>query len=272
MTLISELLQSRYGATSSAPGIANPTLATLLEHKSVRQFLPDILPHGTLELIVAAAQSAPTSSNLQTWSVVALEESGLKAEAATLCGDQDFIRQAPLFLIFCADLSRLTKVSEQHQTQGEGLEFTEMFLMASLDAAFAAQNAVVGAESLGLGTCYVGAARNNSREMASLLHLPPRVLALFGLAIGKPNPTKPASIKPRLSQDEVLHRSRWNNDTQKDNLAAYDKTLADFNAQEQRKDLPLWTYRSAHRVESIASLHGRHVLHEVLQERGFNLR
>lgn len=272
MAPVAELLQSRYGTTSQAPGTANPTLATLLEHRSVREFLPDSLPDGALEIIVAAAQSAPTSSNLQTWSVVAIEDADLKAEAAKLSADQGFIRQAPLFLVFCADLSRLTTVSQQHQTPGEGLEFTEMFLMASLDAAFAAQNAVVGAESLGLGTCYVGAARNNSRELAALLHLPPRVLALFGLAIGKPNPAKPASIKPRLSQDEVLHRSRWNDETQKDNLAAYDKTLSDFNAKELRKDIPSWTYRSAHRVESVASLHGRHVLHEVLQERGFNLR
>ena len=269
---ISTLLHARYGNTAQLSGGVNPTLATLLEHKSVREFLPETLPHGTLELIIAAAQSAATSSNLQTWSAVAIEESDLKSEAATLCGDQSFIRQAPLFLVFCADLSRLTNISQQHQKPGEGLEFTEMFLMASLDAALAAQNAVVGAESLGLGTCYVGAARNNTKELAALLDLPPRVIALFGLAVGRPNPAKPASVKPRLSQVEVLHRSKWNDSAQKKHLAAYDKTLADFNRQQHRENTPRWTSRSAHRIESIASLHGRHVLHQVLQERGFNLR
>ncbi|KAI1351478.1 Nitroreductase [Xylaria sp. FL0043] len=282
---ISDLIQARYGATANfvATGTNNnkgySTLETLLQHRSVRHFLSERLPEGSLEIIVAAAQSAATSSNLQTWSVLALEDSAHKDRAATLCGDQNFIRQAPLFLVFCADLDRLTKVSAQHELRGEGLEFTEMFLMASLDAGLAGQNATIAAEALGLGACYVGAVRNNPDELAQLLKLPPRVIAVFGVAIGKPDHTKTRGVKPRLPQKEVLHKETWDaginqkdSDTQAENLAEYDVILASFNAGERREGFPAWTQRSARRIETVESLHGRHVLKDVLQQRGFNLR
>ncbi|KAI1741200.1 Nitroreductase [Xylaria scruposa] len=278
---IPSLIRARYGTPTdfTVAGTADSTLETLLRHRSVRHFLPEKLPPGSLEVIVAAAQSAATSSNLQTWSVLALEDTEHKNEAATLCGDQDFIRQAPLFLIFCADLDRLTKVSAQHGLRGEGLEFTEMFLMASLDAGLAGQNATIAAEALGLGACYVGAARNKPQELAELLKLPPRVIAVFELAVGKPDPTKTTTVKPRLPQSEVLHKETWyagasedGPETQKENLAEYDVTLASFNAGEKREGVPAWTQRSARRIETVESLHGRHVLKEVLREKGFNLR
>lgn len=280
---IPSLIQARYGATASlgatptGAAVGNSTLETLLQHSSVRNFLPEKLPEGSLEIIVAAAQSAATSSNLQTWSVLALEDAVHKDKAAFLCGDQDFIRAAPLFLIFCADLDRLTKVSAQHELRGEGLEFTEMFLMASLDAALAGQNATIAAEALGLGACYVGAARNKPLELAELLKLPSRIIAVFGLAVGKPDPAKPTAVKPRLPQKEVLHKETWHGEEdttngQSANLAEYDVTLATFNAGERREGVPAWTQRSAKRIETIESLHGRHVLKDVLQQKGFNLR
>ncbi|KAH8646360.1 NADPH-flavin oxidoreductase [Xylariales sp. PMI_506] len=274
MADLESLIKARYGPSLDGDGIvgpANPTLETLLQHRSVREFLPEKLPTGTLELIVAAAQSAATSSNLQTWSVVAVEDSERKDRAATLSGDQDFIKQAPLFLIFCADLSRLAKVSEKKKSAGEALEYLEMFLMASIDAALAAQNAAVAAESLDLGICYVGAARNHPRELAELLHLPPRVIALFGLAVGKPDPLSPAFVKPRLSHREVLHRETWDEQEQDAHITAYDQTLDAYNAQ-QGRTAQTWTDRSAQRVASVARLNGRHVWTDVLKERGLNLR
>ncbi|KAI6087848.1 nitroreductase [Hypoxylon rubiginosum] len=292
MADLPSLLEARYGATSTgsaappvSPTTANPTLETLLQHKSVRNFLPDPLAPGTLELLTAAAQSAATSSNLQTWSAVAITTPDLKSQAATLCGDQEFIRAAPLFIIFCADLARLTTTCAQHGTPGTGLEFLEMYTMAAIDASLAAQNAVVAAESLGLGVCYVGAARNRPRELASLLSLPPRVVALFGLAVGRPDPeAPPATVKPRLPQEEVVRQETWGGaggegaaqhqqqEEQAAKLAAYDEALADFNAKQGRGDAPVWTYRSAHRIATVESLHGRDIFRDVLEERGFELR
>ncbi|OAA56335.1 prolyl 4-hydroxylase [Niveomyces insectorum RCEF 264] len=283
MSDLASLVTDRYGSPP-APGafgdlVANHTLTTLLAHKSVRQFvLGQALPAGTLDVLVAAAQSAPTSSNLQTWSVVAVQDPGRKARLATLCGDQAFVRNAPLFLLFVADLHRLEKVAEATgQPPGAALAYTETFLIASLDAAFAAQNVIVAAEALGLGGCYVGAARNHPREVAELLGLPPRAVGLFGMALGVPDltatdDTPAAAVKPRLPAAEVLHHERWDDNDQAQHFEAYDKVLGVFNASQQRADQPAWTARVTTRVATEAEMHGRHELRQILNERNFELK
>jgi nitroreductase len=275
MTDIDALLEARYGTENvTSTGATNPTLDTLLQHRSVRNFLPRSLTPGTLEILVAAGQSAATSSNLQTWSVVAIQDPDRKDKAATLSGDQDFIRQAPLFLIFCADLRRLTHISQLCQTPGVALDYTEMFIMATVDASLAAQNVAVAAESLGLGICYVGALRNKPREIAELLQLPHRTIGLFGMAIGYPDPVKPTSVKPRLPLNEILHVEKWDDDAekQKEHFEAYDCAVAAFNVGEKREHLPAWTDRSSRRVAEIENLMGRHIWTDVLRERGFYLK
>lgn len=279
---ISALLAARYGTTSppwpaQSPLVSNPTIETLLAHRSVRAFVPSKpLPNGTLELLVAAGQSAATSSNLQTWSVVSVTDPAVKAQAAHLAGEQAWIRDAPLLLVFCADLQRLTAASALRAKAGEALGYTEMFLMASVDAALAAQNASVAAEALGLGACYVGAMRNRPRDVAELLRLPGRVIALFGLAVGWPDPERPALVKPRLALSEVLHREAWGGGqektTQEERFGEYDDALASFNAGQKREGVPAWTERAAKRVEGVADLHGREIWNEVLKERGFDLK
>lgn len=165
-----ELLRSRYGDNFFVPDIEwNDSLTTLLSHRSIRAYLPNPLPEGTLELLVAAAQSAATSSNLQTWSVVAVENQERKERLSQLAGNQAHIRQCPLFLVWLADLARLAYVAESRGLSHEGLDYLEMFVMATVDAALAAQNAAVAAESLGLGIVYIGGMRNHPEEVAATI-------------------------------------------------------------------------------------------------------
>lgn len=172
-------------------------------------------------------------------------------------------------------------MSQLRGTKGEGLEYTEMFLMASIDAALAAQNVSVAAEALGLGACYVGGVRNQPREMATLLGLPEeRVIAVFGLAVGVPDPAKLAAsqVKPRLGLGEVLHQERWGGGheggeaCQEERFREYDDALASFNAGLKREGIPAWTERSAKRVEGVKNLTGRHVWSEVLREKRFDMK
>ena len=274
MTELSSLLAERYGpaAAPSLPKNTNALLETLLAHRSIRSFSPEPLPEKTLELLIAAGQSAATSSNLQTWSAVAIENPGRKSEAATLCGDQPFIRDAPLFLLFCADLARLKSVGDAASQPGEALEFLEMLLTAVIDASLAAQNVALAAESLGLGICYVGAARNRPKELAALLNLPPRVFAVFGMAVGIPADGHGASVKPRLGQSAVLHRETYDREAQKSAVAAYNEEMARFYAEQGMDVRGNWSEHSARRVASAAALMGRDVLHDVLSELGFPLR
>jgi nitroreductase len=252
-------------------GETNEVLRALLSHKSVRRYRSEPLPPGMLEQLVAAGQSAASSSNLQTWSVVALEQPDHKSDAATLCGDQEFIRQAPLFLVFCADLSRLTFISEQLALPGTGLDYFEMFLMAAIDATLAAQNVAVAAEAAGLGICYVGAARNRPRELAALLKLPPRVFALFGMAVGWPG-EEATAIKPRLPQSEVLYRETYDAAAREEWIARYDDIMSAFAQSQGMEASGTWSGKSARRVATVEGLNGRHLLREILQEHGFDLR
>ena len=160
-------LQARYGADAlPAAGPWNDTLALLLSHRSVRAYRTDPLPAGTLETLIAAAQSAATSSNLQTWSVVSVTDPEKKKVLAEIANNQKHIEQCPLFLVFLADVSRLDRLASAKSMTFEGLPYVETFLVAAIDAALAAQNAVIAAESLGLSTVYIGAMRNDVERVA----------------------------------------------------------------------------------------------------------
>lgn len=269
---VTQALRARYGSDQPEIGEAwNGVLANLLSHRSVRSYRPDPVPARTVETLVAAAQSAPSSSNLQTWSVVVVEDQARKARLAEVAGGQKHIVQAPLFLVWLADLSRAQRLAERSAHPDEGLHFLETFLVAVIDAALAAQNAVVAAESLGLGSVYIGAIRNKPRVVAEELGLPPNVAAAFGLCIGYPDATRPAQIKPRLRQDVVIHHERYSDAGDETGIAAYDATLRGF---QESEGLPAigWVDAVLKRLGSVRSLNGRDRLIEELRSLGFSLR
>ncbi len=269
---LQSLLQARYRDELAVSTEWNGTLDVLLSHRSVRAYLPNALPWDTLEILVAAAQSAASSSNLQAWSVIAVENKERKARLAALAGNQQHIIQAPLLLVWLIDLSRLSKLAEARGQASGGLDYTDSFLLGAVDASLAAQNAVVALESLGLGSVYIGAIRNKPLEVAAELGLPPHVFALFGLVVGKPDPNSPTSVKPRLPQDAVLLREQYEwGETQLRAVAAYDQRVRNFQREQglQEQD---WTVQAGNRVQDAKSLNGRDVLREALRTRGFELK
>ena len=268
---ISALWQTRYRTTAPETLPDSAVLDLLLSHHSVRAYLPDALPEGTLEVGIAAASSAATSSNLQVWSVVAVENPETRARLAELCGGQKHIEVAPLFLAWIVDLSRLERIAERAGTGHEALDYEEIFLMATLDTGIAAQNAVTAFESLGLGTVYIGGLRNHPEEVARLLSLPPRSVAVVGLCVGQPDPAAQNGHKPRLGQDVVLHRERYSTENEAAGIAAYDR-IADDYQKEQGLSSRAWSETVASRVDSFKGLSGRHVMRTVLHKLGFPLR
>jgi nitroreductase len=264
--------QARYGSrlAASLPEW-NDTLETLLTHRSVRAYGNQSLPDGTLETLIAAAQSAPSSSNLQTWSVVAVEDAERKARLSVLAGNQAHIRDAPLLLVWLADLARLEAVAARANVKPEGLHYLETLLVGVIDAALAAQNAVVALESLGLGSVYIGAIRNAPEQVAAELALPPHVLPVFGLCVGYADSTRPAQVKPRLPQSVVLHRERYDAHVQAPGIALYDGILSEFQAQQGQSEAA-WTDRSVERWRTRESLNGRDRLRDALASLGFELR
>src|SRR5690606_15454775 len=105
-------------------------------------------------------------SNLQTWSVVSVEDAARKDRLAHLAGNQEHIRRCPVFLVWVADLARHKAQGVKHGVAHDALAYMEAFLIAAIDSALAAQNAAVAAESMGLGVVYIGGMRNQPEEVA----------------------------------------------------------------------------------------------------------
>lgn len=268
---LSDLLRDRYGPDAGLPRL--PDLPEhLLSHRSVRNFLDRPLPEGTIEAMVAAAQSASTSSGFQAWSVVAVEDAERKAELARLAGGQKHVRDAPLQMVWIADLSRMHGAATRRGVAVEGVDYLELFLVACIDAALAAQNAALAAEALGLGIVYIGGMRNHPEEVAALLELPPRSFAVFGMCVGHPDPDRPAAIKPRLAQQTVLHRERYALEPQWPLVDAYDARSAAFSGGQKMENAQPWSLKCAERVATPEALRGRDRLREALGTLGFRLR
>ena len=266
-------LAERYGQAQAFALAESALIRHILQHRSVRAFDDRPLPPNTLPTLVAAAQSGSSSSNLQVWSVVAVEDPAHKRQLAVWANDQDFIRQAPLFLVWLADLSRVRKVADVPPGVSlDGTDYLESVILASVDTAIAAQNAVLAAQALGLGAVYVGAIRSHVRAIAQDLKLPPYGYPVFGMAIGYPAADKPSFVRPRLPQSAVLHREYYDATEQPAAAAAYNAALDAF-WKKQGIDHPVWTRHLARRLGNVG--HGndaRYALRGILQELGFPLR
>jgi nitroreductase len=274
---LAALLSRRYRLPIAAADVgpaALPALEPLLSHRSVRRYLPKPLSDGTVEFLVAAAQSAPSSSNLQLWSVIDVQNAERRHALAEVAGQQAHIVEASAFLVWIADLHRPTELAVARNFGHEALSYLEMFLMASIDTALAAQNAVVAAEALGLGVVYIGALRNDPERVAQILELPSRSFAVFGLCVGWPHPEAEGAVKPRLPQGVVLHRDRYGDvASQRGSVDEYDRRMQTFYA-EQSIVAPAggWSIHSAQRIATVAALRGRERLRKALHALGFELR
>lgn len=254
--------------------MTNPTIELIHQHGSVRDYKTDPLPKEIIETIVAAGQRAATSSNLQMFSVVALTDLQKRTQMQAYCGGQKHISQAPVFLAWVADLSRLDRICQARgYTQQAGM--VENFLLAAVDVAIAAQNAGLAAESMGLGFCYIGAIRNNPREVIQLLKLPRLTFPVVGMTLGWP--AKAPMIRPRLPLEAILHWDEYDPKDEDEHLKKYDQQMIEtgiYRGRQVKASDPIpaeqygWREHSARRAAQVVRPH----LREVLLEMGFELK
>jgi len=269
---LNEAYARRYRETTDAPSVAwNATLELLTNHRSVRKYSSRPLPDGTLETLITAASSASTSSNKQFWSVMTVENPETRATLSRLCFNQKHVAESPLLLMWLADLSRIAAVAEARGETLEGLDYTESFLVACMDATLAAQNAAVAAESMGMSVVYLGSMRNSPLEVAKLLKLPPRCFAIFGMCVGYADEHVPTAIKPRLPQAAVLHREHYDASKVVEVVQGYEARAREFRREQGQTD-EIWTENIMGRVRDGAALHGRDKLRAHLATLGFALK
>lgn len=166
----------------------NETLKLLQNRKSVRSYSDEPITPEEKQRILSAAMRAPTAGNMMLYSILDITDQSLKDKLAETCDHQPFIAKAPLVLIFCADYRRwMRKFAASGCDGGNPLPPEEgNLLLACNDAIIAAQTAVVAAESLGIGSCYIGDVLEQCETHVELLHLPEYVIPVSMVVFGKP--------------------------------------------------------------------------------------
>ena len=240
----------------------NQTIDLILSHRSIRQFTDEPIAPPQLDAILAAAQSASTSSFLQVTSIVRVSEPEARQQLAVLAGNQPYVVQAAEFLVFCADYHRHSQIVPEAHTG-----YAEQLLIGAIDGALMAQNALLAAQSLGLGGVYIGGLRNHPAEVSELLGLPHQVIPLFGLCLG--HPAQQPEQKPRLPRGLVVHQDRYRYELDRDLLAQYDQQIADYyQARSSNNKQQTWSGQ----IRAILGKESRPFMLGFLQSRGFNLK
>ena len=238
----------------------------LRSHRSIRKFVEEPLPDEVLGDIVRSAQSAATSSNLQATTVIRVRDPETRSRIAEVAGGQRQIETAGAFTVWCADLHR-TRLACEMAGGSMTTGMTEQFIIATVDVALAAQNAVVAAEAQGYGICYIGAVRNDPQTVADLLRLPDQVYPVFGLCIGIPD--QDPEVKPRLPVDVLLKDDVYDDAGDRERIETYDETLrAYYRTRTGGTKDSSWTEEMARLVDGERRPHMR----GFLARRGFELR
>lgn len=187
----------------------NNTIRELLARKSVRVYTDKPIPAEAKEAILLAAVNAPTAGNQQLYTIIDVTDQALKDALAESCDHQPFIAMGKMVLIFCADCRkwyegfRAADASPRKPGVGD-------LLLAVSDATIAAQNAVVAAESLGIGSCYIGDIMEQCEVHQEMLHLPRYVFPCCMLVFGYPTQQQLERPKPeRAAMQHIVHENAY---------------------------------------------------------------
>ena len=243
---------------------SSETIDVLNQRVSVRKFSSDPVDKALVDEVLSAAFRAPTSSNIQSYSVIRVSNPDTRAALAEVAGGQRHIIECPVFVAFCADLTRIEYAMKRNGNNIENNNF-EMGLVSSMDAALVGMSAYIAADSVGLKGVMIGALRNNIKTTAQILGLPPRVYAVFGLCLGYP--AEAPEQKPRMAQLATVHEEQFEPAKMQAWVDAYDASLAQHYRSEGRATTDdSWT----HDVDAKFSSRPREVLREHLKELGFD--
>lgn len=187
----------------------NEILQSLYQRKSVRVYEDKTIPQEMKQAILEAAMQAPSAGCQQLYTILDITDQKRKEALADSCDHQPFIAKAPMVLVFCADCKKwydaYLEASCQPRRPGVG-----DLMLAVTDAAIAAQNAVVAAESFGIGSCYIGDIMENCETQRNLLELPAYVFPAVMLVFGWPTEQQKQRKKPqRCAQKYIVHENTY---------------------------------------------------------------
>lgn len=235
----------------------NTIIENLMKRKSVRAFTDQEISSEDKDAILRAAMAAPSAGCQQMYTILDITDQSLKNTLSKTCDNQPFIANAKMVLIFCTDYQKwydaFVLAGCSPRTPGVG-----DFLLATEDAAIAAQNAVTAAESLGIGSCYIGDIMENYETHKELLHLPDYVFPSLMLVFGYPTTQQTERTKPqRADLDFIVHENgyhKFSDEELKRNIArttdsqSFEKWTQAFCKRKYHADFSLEMTRSVEKV------------------------
>ncbi len=189
----------------------NEIIKSLFDRKSVRAFEDREITPEEKELILTAALQAPSAGNMTLYSVLDITDRTLKETLSVTCDNQPFIAKASLVLVFCADYNRWYQLFRRHSDEVRKPSYGDLQL-ASVDAVIAAHNCVVAAESMGIGSCYIGDIAENFERHRELFNLPSQVVPVCMIVFGYPTKQQTEREKPpRFKVEDIVFENNYDN-------------------------------------------------------------
>lgn len=182
------------------------TLELIERRKSLRAYDDRPVQQETRRKILESALRAPTAGALMLYSIIEIDSPELKEALSHTCDEQPFIAAAPWLVLFAADYQRLYDAWLADGRPPKRKPGSGDLYLACCDALIAAQTAVLAAEALGLGSCYIGDIIENAEKQRELLQLPDYVFPAALLCFGYPPANDNRKTSPRLRLESVLHK------------------------------------------------------------------
>ncbi|WP_028244877.1 NADPH-dependent oxidoreductase [Pseudoclavibacter soli] len=206
---------------------ANDTIATQLAHRTIRAYTDEPVDEHTIATLLEVARQAPTSSFYQQRTIIRVKDLEVRQQIFEASGQPYVGGDRGELFVFVVDLYRNARIREEQDADVAVLETMPLFLQGVEDVLIAAQNVVVAAESLGLGTVYLGSIGGDPRKVIRALGLPKRTFPLVGLIIGHPD--QQPQLKPRLPQSILTATDAYPEiDSYQQALAEYDQVVTTY--------------------------------------------
>jgi len=234
--MLQSALQERFGETPRVPDAVHgmQELVRIAARRVHRRYSERPVEIELVRLLCACALSAPSKSDLQQRDIVIVTDAAMRSAIADLLPHMPWVREAPAFLVFCANGQR---VREGSRLRGKPFpnNHVDLFFNAVGDAAIALATCLHAAEAIGLGGCPISEIRNHAATIDRMLHLPDQVIPFAGLCLGWP--ADEAQISPRLPLSLTVHENRFATSADLDaTLREYDRrreTLQPYEKQFQ---------------------------------------
>ena len=218
----------------------NETLSILTQRRSIRSYSNEPITEEEKKKIIQATLQAPTAGNMMLYTIIEVNDQIIKDQLAETCDDQPFIAKAPWVLLFLADYQRWYDYYRFSGVEQKCKEREVIFrtpnegdlMLACCDALIAAQTAVVAAESLGIGSCYIGDILERYEDHQKMFNLPRYVIPITLVCFGRTShPELNGKTQPRYPQKFIMHTNSYQPLTPQDITEFEEPVLARFHSE-----------------------------------------